>query len=457
MNALLEAVRGLDPKTLSYEALGDFCRAIDPASLDWAAHLPEPAPPGTYSRNILTLDPIEVALLRWPPGVESAVHYHRGFYGYVLVLAGQGADVVYRHHGEHLDEHRLALIGPGGLLHEPDGTIHKIVNASATEELVSLHLYFPPLETLDGMVIYDPSRGRLGELGPEAETASWAEDVSRFRRVEEDAFTARTWAEAHGKSHRVVVVKPKPSPEAIRAMTGAYYDEQAAVYDFFDFRHPTRKAYTRRVNALVAEAIRERPAVRSLLGVACGTGRRVSDIIGQAGRPLDVTGVDMSPGMVAVARERGLEMVEADWLGADLGERRFDAAIFLYSFGHVCSRADRLEALRKLRRHLVPGGLLCIDLFNRDDRHEWGPAAMELYREQRLDAAGFEPGDVFYRKADGEATAFLHYFREDEVRALWTEAGFRVDRIRYVGYTHASGELVDNPRDGFFFVEATAV
>lgn len=465
MEDFLKDIARLDPKAMTYESLGEFLYGYDFRGMDLSDIMPPVPTPGSYSRNILTLEPLEVALLRWPPGAESAVHFHSGFYGYVIVLQGEGADIVYREHQApeghstpaYLDEQRLALIGAGGVLHEPDGTIHKIVNPSPEAELLSLHIYYPALENLDGLVLYDLEKGRIGELGPDADCASWTEPEGCFKRIENKAFECRSWPEAHPKSsHRVVVFKPKPGPATIQAMISEYYDEQAAVYDFFDFRHPTRKAYTHRINHLVADAIKARPAVQSLLGVACGTGRRVSDIRELSGRDLAVTGVDMSPGMVAVARERGLDMVEGNWLDADLGERRFDAAIFLYSFGHICSRADRLAALRKLHQHLVPGGLLCVDLFNREDRHEWGPRAMHTFEQERLADAGFEPGDVFYRKADGKATAFLHYFSEPDLRALWAEAGFKVEAVRYVGYTHASGELLDDARDGFFFVEATA-
>lgn len=464
LDAFLEAIQALDPKMLSYQSLGDFLYGFDFRGLDLEALMPPKPAPGSYSRNILTLEPLEVALLRWPPGAESAVHFHQGFYGYVIVLQGEGADIVYRDHADPqdpdqrlLDEQRVAFIGTGGVLHEPDGTIHKIVNPSPEAEMLSLHIYYPALENLDGLVLYDLEGRRTGQLGPDAEAASWTEPEGRFRHIQNNAFQFRTWPQAHPTaSHRVVVFKPKPSPQAIQAMLSDYYDEQAEVYDFFDFRHPTRKAYTNRINHLVADAIKARPQVQHLLGVACGTGRRVSDIRSLSGRDLDITGVDMSSGMVAVARERGLDMVQDNWLDADLGERQFDAAIFLYSFGHICSRADRLTALRKLHRHLKPGGLLCIDVFNREDRHEWGPLAMKAFERERLAEAGFEPGDVFYRKADGKATAFLHYFSEEDVRALWEEAGFQVEAIRYVGYTHRSGELLDDPCDGFFFVEATA-
>ena len=50
---------------------------------------------GNYARNILLMDPFEVVVLHWPPGVESAIHHHEGFWGYVLCVEGEVENVEY--------------------------------------------------------------------------------------------------------------------------------------------------------------------------------------------------------------------------------------------------------------------------------------------------------------------------------------------------------------------------
>lgn len=104
MLALLDRVACETPAEFDYEWLGKFVRSIDVPVLDYKAHLPAPGEPGKYTRNILTLEPFEVVLLHWPAGVESAVHLHKGFWGYVLCLEGQIDPA-----GEYADNNRNAL------------------------------------------------------------------------------------------------------------------------------------------------------------------------------------------------------------------------------------------------------------------------------------------------------------------------------------------------------------
>ena len=63
------------------------------------------------------------------------------------------------------------------------------MNSSATEPLVTLHFYYPALDTLDGLMLYDLETGTVGELNAEAQTASFAEPDAHFRRLDKGAFT----------------------------------------------------------------------------------------------------------------------------------------------------------------------------------------------------------------------------------------------------------------------------
>jgi SAM-dependent methyltransferase len=106
-----------------------------------------------------------------------------------------------------------------------------------------------------------------------------------------------------------------------------------------------------------------------ILEVACGTGR-VFAPLAEAG--FNVVGVDISPAMLAVARariaDRGIgrkvELVESDALVLNLGRRFPLAIIALNSFGHFYEPGDPQRALDRLSEHLLPGGLLALDLTN---------------------------------------------------------------------------------------------
>ncbi len=94
-----------------------------------------------------------------------------------------------------------------------------------------------------------------------------------------------------------------------------------------------------------------------LLDFACGTGRIVRFL---EDRVREAVGVDISPGMLEVARakSRRAEIIEADLTRADiLGERQFDL-ITAFRFFPNAQDSLRIEAIKTLNRHLAPEGCL---------------------------------------------------------------------------------------------------
>lgn len=106
-----------------------------------------------------------------------------------------------------------------------------------------------------------------------------------------------------------------------------------------------------------------------LLELGCGTGRLLLPL---ADAGYEVTGVDMSEQMLAIARAKldaGDLSDQATLLLADMREVRLEqryrlAFIAINSFMHLTSMEDQLAALRTWRDALLPGGLLIIDVFN---------------------------------------------------------------------------------------------
>ncbi|RPH55505.1 MAG: class I SAM-dependent methyltransferase, partial [Chloroflexi bacterium] len=107
---------------------------------------------------------------------------------------------------------------------------------------------------------------------------------------------------------------------------------------------------------------------RKILEVACGTGR-ITIPLARAGA--HITGLDLSPAMLEVARRKsaGLEhlrWVEAGMRNFDLGEQ-FDLIISPgHSFQFMLTAAEQLECLETLKRHLAPGGTLILHLDHQD-------------------------------------------------------------------------------------------
>lgn len=113
----------------------------------------------------------------------------------------------------------------------------------------------------------------------------------------------------------------------------------------------------------VGELVVERAGVEpgmELLDVACGAGNATIPAAREGAR---VTGLDFSPGLLAVARERAADaMVEIDWVEGDAQELPFDDARFdrvISTFGHMFA-PDHQRTAAEMRRVCRPGGTIAI-------------------------------------------------------------------------------------------------
>ncbi len=131
----------------------------------------------------------------------------------------------------------------------------------------------------------------------------------------------------------------------------AEYDDLSDLYDFeygHDYDLPFWTALGEREDGPVVEW-------------GAGTGRLAVPLAG-SGR--EVTAVELSESMVEAGREKGsaVEWVQGDMRHASLG-RNYGMAICAFnSFLCLLSVDDALEFLRNAREHLLPGGLLGIEV-----------------------------------------------------------------------------------------------
>src|SRR5262245_23162673 len=147
-------------------------------------------------------------------------------------------------------------------------------------------------------------------------------------------------------------------------MTG--YDTYALVADLYDHVGPYRS------RADIAFFLNEAVNCGSpVVELGCGTGR-VLIPIARAG--VEIVGVDSSPHMLKVCRERlehepdavraRVRLEQGDMRAFDLGRRFTLATLPFRPFQHLLTVADQLACLAAIRRHLVDGGRLILDLFN---------------------------------------------------------------------------------------------
>ena len=96
------------------------------------------------------------------------------------------------------------------------------------------------------------------------------------------------------------------------------------------------------------------PARARILDAGCGSGRNMVELA----RHGHVTGVELSPASVGLARERNAgEVIAGSVLDMPLESDSFDLAVCLDVIEHL---ADDVGALRELRRVVVPGGSLLV-------------------------------------------------------------------------------------------------
>ncbi len=142
------------------------------------------------------------------------------------------------------------------------------------------------------------------------------------------------------------------------------YDAFARYYDL-EYR-----AYAD--DALLYRTLADR-AGSPILELACGTGRH---LIGLAREGYTITGLDTSAPMLEIAaRHLAAEPPEVQarvtMVQADMRRFRVDtqfrmAFYAINSFMHLMTALDQARSLRCVRRHLSPGGLLAVDIFNPD-------------------------------------------------------------------------------------------
>ena len=197
-----------------------------------------------------------------------------------------------------------------------------------------------------------------------------------------------------------------------------------------------------------------------LLDLGCGTGRHMAHF---AAKGFEVTGVDLSDHMLAVARRRlAAERAAATLVHGDitrlgeLGLGRFDYAICMFStLGMIYGADNRLAFVQSVREHLEPGGLFASHVHNRwhnlyyaDGReYLWGAARRRLRREPEA----FQKDVDGYRGIRGLS---LYVFTDREVRRLVERAGYELEELLYLNHRRNGvlrGILKGFRANGFLF------
>ncbi|HCP46607.1 MAG TPA: class I SAM-dependent methyltransferase [Deltaproteobacteria bacterium] len=169
---------------------------------------------------------------------------------------------------------------------------------------------------------------------------------------------------------------------AARIENREYYDEFSKTYE--DRRH---EGYHVLIDELQSELVIDAVGGLDALEVGCGTGLILQRVAPAAKRAV---GIDLSPGMLSLARERGLEVQEASATELPFQDETFDVS---YSFKVLSHVPDLALALSEMGRVLRPGGRSFIGLYNRQSLRY----LIRRLRGGHAIAEGIDDNQVFFR------------------------------------------------------------
>lgn len=139
--------------------------------------------------------------------------------------------------------------------------------------------------------------------------------------------------------------------------TRAYYDEFSKTYE--RHRRPNHgDGYHALVDDLEVELCARYGTGKDVLECGCGTGLILERIQEHARR---AAGIDLSPGMLELARSRGLEVQEGSVTDLPFPDATFDVTCSFKVLAHV---PDIGKALAEMARVTRPGGVILAEFYN---------------------------------------------------------------------------------------------
>ena len=208
-----------------------------------------------------------------------------------------------------------------------------------------------------------------------------------------------------------------------------YYDK---IYSFKDYEQEAKK-----ITRIVEERLHSEG--RSLLDVACGTGRHIEYLKDQ----FDAEGLDISREMLEIAcvRNPNVRFHQADMTDFVLC-KKFDVITCLFSaIGYAKTYELAASAIACMSRHLVPGGLLIVEPWFPPEAWHAGTVHAMLIDEPDLKIArvntSFVKGRVSYfdlhhliGTPDGTTHVVEHHelglFTIEEMKRMFADAGLSV-------------------------------
>ena len=198
------------------------------------------------------------------------------------------------------------------------------------------------------------------------------------------------------------------------------FDKSAYLYDayysFLDYSAASGELHT-----LIQQL---NPSAKTLLDVACGTGKHVEGL----NEYYQVEGLDLNAGLLELARERFPQVPFHQGNMVDFGlDRKFDVVTCLFcSIGYVQTIENAERAVARMAHHLQPGGLLIVEPWVTPEMCWSNKVSAEFTNQPELKIVRMHTHEI-----EGRTSVFdinylvgtpqgVTYFKEKEVMGLFT-------------------------------------
>jgi SAM-dependent methyltransferase len=256
------------------------------------------------------------------------------------------------------------------------------------------------------------------------------------------------WADraeiANGIIHTALEVSQKEISIPEDDQTNTFIFDNAAVFEVDDYLYfysetLTNERSQKEVDALVRILALDEP--KKILDLACGFGRHTNRLA-QLGHIM--TGVDISPGFLEIARQDALSKgVNVAYRQIDMRKinftNEFDCVLLLFTaFGYFTDE-ENLKVLLNIRNALVPGGWLIVDIPNRDTflrgmqpfyvTEKEGNMMIDRLSFDNLQGRSYNRRVVFRDGVRKDKPFSLRLYNSNEIHALIKQAGLTVEHI----------------------------
>lgn len=151
------------------------------------------------------------------------------------------------------------------------------------------------------------------------------------------------------------------------------------------------------------------------------------------------TGIDISKELIDIAKglyPRG-EFKVMNSLDMDFDDEKFDKIFSISVLHHIPTERLRKKYLKEIYRVLKPKGLVMLRVWDLISNPKYRAITLKFFFQKLIGLNKLDFGDIMIPWKDGEgnilAERYFHCFTKQELKDLFKETGFKIDKIYFDG------------------------